>query len=282
MHDNRPYRARLIRLRNDRHDYPEHRFDNRSGLLHPMGLILLLWALLWALPALTQVVPPACCFDATCVYCEDVAACENSPYWPEMLAVSGGMEVCGIDTPTPCTSWTENNVFGGDCLPSCNDEAACNYDPVSPSTLDCTYPEPCADCSGTCFEDVNENLICDCLETFGCTDGASCNYAPEADADDGSCTYPELGYNCDGSCSDADGDGVCLLDELHGCTDSLAINFYPFITEEDSSCVYAEDFAPDCEVACPDDCPADVNGDGDVTVGDILTVLSLFGFACPR
>lgn len=267
----------MIRVRRDRFDHTEYK-AHESFSAAAIGWGLLLLALLLSFMSQAQVVPPACCFDATCVYCEEIVDCENSPYSPEMLSVAGGTEVCGIDTPTPCTSWSENNVFGGDCLPSCNDEAACNYDPVSPSDLDCIYAEACEDCAGECLEDVNENLICDCFETFGCNDANACNYDEAADADDGTCTYPDLGYNCDGSCSDDDGDGICLLDELHGCTDSLAVNFYPFITEEDGSCVYAEDFATDCE----DDCPADVNNDGDVTVADILTVLSLFGFACPR
>ena len=224
-----------------------------------------------------QGVPPPCCFDATCVYCEDVEGCENSLYTPEVLAYSGGIGACGIDTPTPCTSWTENNAIDGVCLPSCNDAAACNYDADAPSDLDCIYAEACEDCDGACLEDVNENAICDCFETFGCTDSSACNFNPEADAEDGSCTFAEFGFDCAGDCLDEDGDGVCLLDELHGCTDSLAINYYPFITEEDGSCVYPEDFATDCG-----DCPMDVNDDGNVTVVDVLQVLASYGLACPR
>ena len=224
-----------------------------------------------------QGVPPPCCFDATCVYCEDVEGCEISPYTPEILSYSGGTEVCGFDTDTPCSSWTENNAIGGECLPSCNDPEACNFDADAPSDLDCTYAGACSDCDGVCLEDVNENAICDCFETFGCTDLSACNFNPEADAEDGTCTFAEFGFDCAGECLDEDGDGVCLLDELHGCTDSLAINYYPFITEEDGSCVYPEDFATDCG-----DCPMDVNDDGNVTVVDVLQVLASYGLACPR
>lgn len=105
----------------------------------------------------------------------------------------------------------------------------------------------------------------------GCTDEAACNYDPAAGVDDGSCTYAEYGFDCDGNCLDEDGDGICLLDEIAGCTDSLAVNYYPIFTEDDGGCVYAEDLCS---------CPGDFNGDGFISVIDLLIFLGYINYYC--
>ena len=48
-----------------------------------------------------------------------------------------------------------------------------------------------------------------------------------------------------------------------GCTDSTAPNFNPNAVVDDGSCLV--------------DCEGDVNGDGAVTVGDLLQILAEFG-----
>lgn len=223
--------------------------------------------------ALAQPPPFECCYDATCTWCSEVAECEQTPLSDPSDAFSGGTGVCGLDSPflVLCSSFSENNAFGGVCLSSCNDLTACNYLPSSPNDFDCIYADECEDCDGNCLNDVNGNDICDCFETVGCTDATACNFAPEATLDDGSCIYLVFGFNCDGSCSDEDGDGICLLDEIHGCTDSLAVNYYPIFTEDDGSCLYAADVC---------DCPADMNGDNFISVADILVILGLFEYSC--
>ena len=244
----------------------------------PIALVFLFIGML----ALAQDQPSECCFDATCIYCEDIETCETQPFFTPADATVGGTGACGIEIGILCSSYSENNILGGDCLPSCNDPAACNYDAQSPSDLDCVYAEECEDCTGECLNDVNNNDLCDCFETFGCTDSTACNFNPLADAEDLTCVFPEFGFDCDGNCLDDDGDGICLLDELFGCTDSLALNYYPFITEEDGSCIYASDFIQDCETGCPNPCPGDLNGDGFVTVADILALLGIFAVPCPE
>ena len=67
------------------------------------------------------------------------------------------------------------------------------------------------------MNDVNDNDICDELESFGCVDELACNYDAEAAFDDGSCEYAEEYYDCDGVANDADGDGVCDELEIVGC-----------------------------------------------------------------
>ena len=235
--------------------------------LRPLFLTLLL-AVLAPAAALAQPDPTTCCEDATCTWCFEV---DNCGFLNPSDASIGGLGACGIEIGLPCSSFTENNLVGGLCLPSCNDPAACNYDASAPNDIDCTYPDECEDCDGNCLNDANGNGTCDCFETAGCTDADACNFNLDATLDDGSCTYPEFGFNCDGSCSDEDGDGICLLDEIHGCTDSLAVNYYPIFTEDDGGCIYEVDLC---------DCPADMNGDNLISVADIIVILGLFEYSC--
>ncbi len=122
-------------------------------------------------------------------------------------------------------------------------------------------------------------------EVQGCTEVFACNFNPSATLDDGSCTYPfDIVYE------DFDGDGiggdlaiadVCELGpgislETGDCDDTDA-GIYPGApgTGEgvDNNCdgeVSGSELLP---------CPADVNGDGQITVADVLLLLSDFGCA---
>ena len=147
------------------------------------------------------------------------------------------------------------------CLGSgfgCTDPEACNYDPEATTE------------NGTCNYDCN-----------GCTDDMACNYDPFATEDDGSCEYTSCvgctdssacNYNPaatmdDGSCLQLDACGVCGGDgsTCSGCTDPEAENYDPSATVDDGSCSY------------PNDCPEDLNNDGQISVADILLLLSDFG-----
>ena len=90
--------------------------------------------------------------------------------------------------------------------------------------------------------DSTSEIVC------GCTDESACNYNMEATNDDGSCEFVS-----------------CL-----GCIDSASCNFQEDATQDDGSCEYA---------SCAETCYGDLNGDGSITVGDLLTVLSDFGCA---
>ena len=132
---------------------------------------------------------------------------------------------------------------------------------------------------------VSEEFCVESSEVQGCTEVFACNYDPAATVDNGSCTSPfDIVYE------DFDGDGiggdlaiadVCELGpgislETGDCDDTDA-SVYPGApgTSEgvDNNCdgvVSGDELIP---------CPADVNSDGQITVADVLLLLSDFGCA---
>ena len=54
-----------------------------------------------------------------------------------------------------------------------------------------------------------------------------------------------------------------------GCTDGLALNYSSCATEESGTCLYEEDLV--------NNCPADLNGNGNVGTGDLLLMLGMLG-----
>ena len=156
--------------------------------------------------------------------------------------VTGG-EFVSTETTNFCVS------AGGTDLPGCTDSAACNYD--ASATID----------DGSC-----ESTSC-----AGCIDSTACNYDPSATINDSSCEYT----SCDG-CTDSAAcnydasatidDGSCEITSCAGCTDSAACNYDSTSTIDDGSCEYT---------SCT--CTGDLNGDGNITVADVLLVLSEFG-----
>ena len=84
----------------------------------------------------------------------------------------------------------------------------------------------------------------------GCTYSGSSNFNPVANVDDGGCLF-------------------------EGCTDPEADNHHPLFNVDDGSCVYGG-LGPGDDV-----CPADLNGDDLVGVGDLLILLGEFGIVCP-
>ena len=79
----------------------------------------------------------------------------------------------------------------------------------------------------------------------GCTDVIACNYNMNAVLDDGSCLYASGCDFCSGETDgsgtiangDADGDGVCDIDEVAGCTDLSACNYNLLATDDDGTCL---------------------------------------------
>tara|TARA_B110000046_G_C12909191_1_gene362070 strand:- start:47 stop:985 length:939 start_codon:yes stop_codon:yes gene_type:complete len=109
------------------------------------------------------------------------------------------------------------------------------------------------------------------VEVLGCTDAASCNYDPAANTDDGTCEYTSCSGCTDAAACNFDAtstidDGSCESASCAGCTDATACNYDATSTIDDGLCEFA---------SC--DCPEDVNGDGVISVADILALLGQFG-----
>ena len=137
----------------------------------------------------------------------------------------------------------------------CTDSAACNYDL---SAIDddgsCIFADDeCEICFGpvpgdgtgvVVNNDADGDGVCDADEVAGCQDATACNYNENATDDDGSCILPVGCDTCSGETdgtgvvvnNDADGDGVCDIDEVFGCTDPLYEEYDPLATEDDGSC----------------------------------------------
>lgn len=100
---------------------------------------------------------------------------------------------------------------------------------------------------------------CVVIEVGGCTYPIACNYNPQAAFEDGSCLFPPL--HCPMPAGTPGG----------GCTYNEAINFDESALWDDGSCTWTP---------CNENCPADVNGDGLITVSDVLMLLGQFGGIC--
>ena len=109
------------------------------------------------------------------------------------------------------------------------------------------------------------------VEVLGCIDQEACNYDAGANTDDGSCEYTSCsGCTDDMACnydpSAVIEDGSCEMQSCAGCMDDTACNYDAEATMDDGSCEFE---------SC--DCPEDVNGDGVISVADILVLLGEFG-----
>ena len=157
----------------------------------------------------------------------------------------------------------------------CNDDTACNFDPLDEGDADCIYPAEFNDCDG-CINDADGDGVCDELEVLGCTDSSACNFDATATEDNGTCAQlDECGIcggagiapgtcDCDGNVIDECGEcgggntscvdcagvpngtaevdvcGVCGGDGTSclGCTNPLADNYDMSALADDGSCTY--------------------------------------------
>jgi hypothetical protein len=104
----------------------------------------------------------------------------------------------------------------------------------------------------------------------GCTDENACNFDAAANCDDNSCHY---GFCADPTACNFVPDADCFNDSVcsyPGCTYEDAINYLESANLDDGLCIFGVNEL----------CPGDVTGDGQVTIADILAVLSAFGVGC--
>jgi endo-1,3(4)-beta-glucanase len=69
---------------------------------------------------------------------------------------------------------------------------------------------------------------------------------------------------------DFNNNGICDEDDVLGCTYAAAENYNPQATMDDGS----------CEITIDEGCTGDLDGDGVVTVNDLLQMLGVFGDSC--
>jgi len=125
-------------------------------------------------------------FNLTCVDGNDDSDCDN--YLHSKLNFSTEI---GYNYYIYISGFNANEgdfTFTFICL-GCADEEACNYDPSSTNNDGCTYSDDYVDCDGNCYNDENENGICDEYDIYGCTDDSTPNFNSDATFDNGSCIY---------------------------------------------------------------------------------------------
>jgi hypothetical protein len=196
-------------------------------------------------------------------------------------------------------SYPTNAVEGAGCM----NPTACNYNPdATNDDGSCDYADVGYDCSGNCIQDLDEDGICDACEEFDMMIvDCECEFFDPAtytvfftEVDEENCIIVEECY-CECS-NDYDSDGVCDENEVVGCNDSEACNYDPSATDEGAcdyeSCSCSGDINGDgmitvadillilSEFGCMSSCESDVDGDGYVNVSDLLFLLSMFGEVC--
>ncbi|MDE0871187.1 MAG: hypothetical protein OSA37_04655, partial [Flavobacteriales bacterium] len=191
--------------------------------------------------------------DGNCTYADAGYDCSG-----ECLVDSDGDEICDQDEVT-----------------GCQDEEACNYDADATDAGYCVDAATNYDCNGACLNDTDNDGICDELEVAGCTTPSACNYNSDATDDDGNCTYADAGYDCDGNCLlDWDSDGICDNLQLETLLNNLEFGLY---------CGASTIWSPEFQQCLPiDNCPADLDGDQSIGIGDLLIFLGMYGSDCPE
>ena len=190
--------------------------------------------------------------------------------------------------PLLYTSIGDNAVIDGTTVVSTNDTVAvrltsngsgsCASGAEFGVSLLAHYPEPTAPCT-----DTDGDGICDDAEIMGCTYPYALNFPGCATEDDGSCFFPvttcPADFNSDWVISIQDvltllsafGNacpGYEVGNDVSNCTYENALNYNADALVDDGSCVFDTI------------CDGDVNGDGTVTISDLLTLMTVYSTNC--
>ena len=210
-------------------------------------------------------------FDCGCAGIPD-GDCDCNGNQLDALGICGGDCAADFDGDGVCDV---DEVFG------CVDPLACNFDPdATEQGGACFYEDAIGVCGGTCPGDADGDGICDTEDTcFGDLDACGVCNGPGAIYSCGCDDILPGACDCDGNMPDAVGvcDGDCEEDDNgNGICDDL----------EESLCGPGTTWNPDtgqCEGSGGGgDCPGDFNQDGEITVSDLLSFLTLLGNPCPE
>ena len=216
--------------------------------------------------SLIKICPSGCTVEQACNY--DTEAIED-----DGSCLFVGASCDDSDATTTNDLIQDDCSCSGEVIYGCTYSVACNYNPDATIFDESCYfvGDPCDD--GDVFTENDAYSVgCECEGdggeiVLGCTDPTASNYDAEATEDDGSCLYT-------------------------GCMDSNSCNYNPEATEDDGSCDYSCCPGPGC---CDDGtywddvaqtCLLDItfcswqpdsNADGNIGIGDLLDLLSVFG-----
>ncbi|PCJ82028.1 MAG: hypothetical protein COA49_03445 [Bacteroidetes bacterium] len=167
--------------------------------------------------------------------------------------------------------------------------------------------------AGSAFGTLATHQFCIPTSIPGCTDTTACNFDPTATVDSGACQYTvtayldndndgfgfgpavaicapiTLGYSANNTdCDDtsntiypgAIGTGAGLDNNCDGTVSGAEILTCPADVNGDGTLTVSDLLLILSDFGCTSGCSSDVNGDGSVTVADVLEFLSVFGSPC--
>lgn len=208
------------------------------------------------------------CTDPLALNYDASATCDNG---------TCGYEGC--TDPAYCNYNPAAIVEDGSCdgLPGCDDMTACNYNAeVDCNDGSCDYTDSDGDGIYDCFD--NCPSVANADQADWNTDGIG-DTCQDSDGD-GLSDALELSNGTDPGLTDTDDNGASDLSEfcpdfdaaLYGCTYPDAPNYEPMATLDNGT----------CEWVPVNNCPQDLNGDGQIGTSDLLELLANFGVFCPE
>ena len=236
---------------------------------------------------------------------DEVVGCQNTQACNYMISATDagvcvyatGCETCsGQNDGTGTIVLNDDDgdsICNEDEIVGCYAPTACNYNVFATDSGACVFASGCESCSGeadgtgTIVDNDDDNDgICDADEIVGCQISTACNYMGAA-TDPGECIIAGPFYNCSGDClNDADDNGIC--DEIDTLLDNAESEGYDdgFVAGEatclgEAFCGEGTVWSDDFQLCIEDSsCPGDLNGDLVVGTGDLLLLLSDYGFFC--
>lgn len=235
------------------------------------------------------------CDDQTCEECVcglDPACCSTG--WDQACADEAAIE-CAL-------SCTECGAPGDCCTPhggvSCAEArcktCVCALDPVccteewdercvEIATADCPVDCPCEEAGGCC--EPHDGLGCDDIVCQDCV----CALDPLCCTEiwDERCAE-EAAVDCGERCAECISDDCCVPSDEPGCVEPICedcvCNVDPFCCDEfwDDGCVIiaTEDCPGECLCGDVPTCPGDCNGDGTVTINELIAAVGAAANGC--